>query len=130
MPTSDIQAVQQINASFYRAFEKKDLDAMGEVWSQGIGSLCIHPGRTALKGWTDIQSSWATIFKHTQYIEVDLDLVSTEVQGDLAYVVGVERVMQVSRGRQMEAKSMVTNIFERMGDRWYLVHHHGSPLAG
>ena len=129
MPTSDIQAVQEANESFYRAFEKKDLDAMTLVWSQGIGSLCIHPGRAALKGWNDIQTSWATIFKHTQYIEVDLDLVSTEVQGDLAYVVGVERIMQVSRGRRLEAKSMVTNIFERMGDRWYLVHHHGSPLA-
>ena len=130
MSTSDIQAVQEANASFYRAFEKKDLEAMATVWSQGISSLCIHPGRAAIKGWNDIRTSWATIFKHTQYIEIELDIVSTEIQGDLAYVVGTERLMQVSRGRRLEAKSMATNIFERMGDRWYLVHHHGSPLAG
>lgn len=129
MSTSELQVIQQANASFYRAFEKKDLEAMDQVWSHGIGSLCIHPGRSALKGWEEIRRSWATIFKHTQYIEIDLDVVSTEIQGDLAYVVGVERLMQVSRGRRMEAKSMATNIFERMGDRWYLVHHHGSPLA-
>lgn len=129
MPTSDSQAVISINEAFYRAFEKKDLEAMAQVWSHGISSLCIHPGRSVLKGWDDIRTSWATIFKHTQYIEIELDIISTEVQGHLAYVVGVERLMQVSRGRQIEAMSMATNIFERMGDRWYLVHHHGSPLA-
>lgn len=129
MDNATIQAVQATNTAFYRAFEKKDIEAMGGVWSQGISTLCIHPGRAALKGWNDIKSSWETIFKHTQYIEIELDIVSTEMHGDIAYVVLVETLMQVARGRRIEAKSMATNIFERMGDRWYLVHHHGSPLA-
>lgn len=129
MDNATIQAIQATNAAFYRAFEKKDMEAMGGIWSKGISTLCIHPGRSALKGWSDIKASWETIFKHTQYIEIELDIVSTEVYGDIAYVVLVETLMQVARGRRIEAKSMATNIFERMGDRWYLMHHHGSPLA-
>ena len=126
---TDLSAVQTANEDFYRAFEKKDIDAMAAIWSHGIGSLCIHPGRPALKGWSDIRESWVQIFKHTQYLEIDLEVISTEIQADLAYVVLVEKVMQVSRGRRLEARSIATNMFERMGDRWYLVHHHGSPVA-
>jgi hypothetical protein len=47
------------NEAFYRAFEKKDIEAMSAVWSQGTGSRCIHPGRDAIRGWKDIRSSWS-----------------------------------------------------------------------
>ncbi|MGK7892025.1 MAG: nuclear transport factor 2 family protein [Leptolyngbyaceae cyanobacterium] len=126
---TDIQEVQSTNQSFYRAFEKKDLDAMAAIWSHGTGTLCIHPGRSALKGWVDVRESWQQIFANTQYLEVDVEMVATEVQGAIAYVVVVEKVMQVLQGRRFEARSMATNIFEKMGDRWYLTHHHGSPIG-
>ncbi|MFE4107504.1 nuclear transport factor 2 family protein [Almyronema epifaneia] len=123
------ETVLAANDAFYRAFEKKNLEAMEAVWSQGIGSLCIHPGRDALKGWTSIRDTWEQIFKHTHYIEVDIDIISVEVSGDLAYVVLIENILQISSGRRIEAQSMATNVFERMADRWYMVHHHGSPLV-
>jgi len=103
---------------------------MEAVCSKGIGSLCIHPGRKALKGWETIRQSWLQIFKATRYLEIDLDIMSVEVSGDLAYVVLVENVMQVAGDRRLEANSMATNTFERMGGQWYLVHHHGSPIMG
>ncbi|MEO0433206.1 MAG: nuclear transport factor 2 family protein [Cyanobacteria bacterium J06656_5] len=122
--------VLEANQRFYRAFEKKDIEAMEAVCSKGIGSLCIHPGRKALKGWETIRQSWLQIFKATRYLEIDLDIMSVEVSGDLAYVVLVENVMQVAGDRRLEANSMATNTFERMGGQWYLVHHHGSPIMG
>ncbi|MEM7064414.1 MAG: nuclear transport factor 2 family protein [Cyanobacteria bacterium P01_B01_bin.77] len=120
--------VLEANQTFYRAFEKKDIEAMEAICSKGIDSLCIHPGRKALKGWEAIRQSWLQIFKATRYLEIDLDVMSVEVSGDLAYVVLVEKVMQISGSRRLEAKSMATNTFERMGGQWYLVHHHGSPI--
>ncbi|NEQ34642.1 MAG: nuclear transport factor 2 family protein [Leptolyngbya sp. SIO4C5] len=127
--TNERESVLIANDAFYRAFEKKNLEAMEAVWSQGIGSLCIHPGRDALKGWMSIRDTWEQIFKHTHYIEVDTEIISVEVSGDFAYVVLIENVLQISSGRRIEAQSMATNIFERMADRWYMVHHHGSPLV-
>lgn len=126
---SDEQAVLSANEAFYRAFEKKDIDAMTKVWSNGSGCLCIHPGRKALRGWEDIRDSWESIFRNTSYLELDTEIVSTEVIGDLAYVVLVETVLQVAGRRQFKAQSMATNVFERMGQQWYLMHHHGSPLV-
>lgn len=49
------------NDAFYRAFEKKDIEAMSHVWSQGTGSCCIHPGRNAMRGWPAIRTSWEQI---------------------------------------------------------------------
>lgn len=128
--SNDKTAVLDANQTFYRAFEKKDIEAMEAVCSQGIGSLCIHPGRNAIQGWVDIRKSWLQIFKATRYLEIDLDVISIEISGDQAYVVLVEKVMQVAGNRRIEAKSMATNAFERMGGQWYLVHHHGSPIMG
>jgi ketosteroid isomerase-like protein len=124
------QTVLMTNEAFYRAFERRDMEAMAEVWSQGTESLCIHPGRSALRGWNAIRSSWEGIFRNTSYLEVDVEIVRTEVKGDFAYVVLLETVLQVAGGRRSQAKSMATNIFECMAQKWYLIHHHGSPLLG
>ncbi|MBD0335834.1 MAG: nuclear transport factor 2 family protein [Cyanobacteria bacterium Co-bin13] len=125
----DREAILAANDRFYRAFEKKDLEAMTAAWSKSIDSLCIHPGRKALKGWEAIRHSWEQIFKSTRYLEIETDIISVESSGDVAYVVLIETILQVSNGRRLEAQSMATNFFERMGGQWYLVHHHGSPIV-
>jgi len=99
---------------------------MSVVWSQGTGSLCIHPGRK-LRGWKEIRSSWETIFRNTKYLEIETEIIATEVC-NIAYVVLMEK-LQVSGGRRVQAQSMVTNIFELLAQKWYLVHHHGSPCV-
>ena len=120
--------VLDANEAFYRAFEKKDIEAMSVVWSQGTGSLCIHPGRQVLRGWKEIRSSWEAIFRNTKYMEIETEIIATEVRNNIAYVVLVENLLQVSGGRTVQAQSMATNIFELLAQKWYLVHHHGSPL--
>ncbi|MER3491550.1 MAG: DUF4440 domain-containing protein [Mastigocladus sp. ERB_26_2] len=117
-----------VNDAFYRAFEKKDIEAMSAVWSQGTGSLCVHPGWDILKGWKAISNSWQKIFKNTPYIEINTEIITVEVRDHLAYIVLVENVMQVINGRKIEARSLATNIFELLGGKWYLIHHHASPI--
>ncbi|HIK26546.1 MAG: nuclear transport factor 2 family protein [Oscillatoriaceae bacterium SKW80] len=123
------QEVLSTNQAFYRAFEKRDIEAMSAVWSKGTGCLCIHPGRDVLRGWEAIRSSWEVIFKNSNYLEIETDIISTEVHGTIAYVVLRETVLQVIRGRKIEAQSLATNVFELLGGKWYLVHHHGSPVS-
>lgn len=101
---------------------------MSALWSHGTDSLCIHPGRNALRGWETIRSSWEKIFRNTRYLEIETEVLRIEISGDVAYVVLVETVLQVTGGRQAKAQSMATNIFECMAQQWYLVHHHGSPI--
>lgn len=126
--SSERVEVVATNEAFYRAFEKKDIEAMSVIWSQGTGSLCIHPGRNILRGWKEIEISWLQIFRNTKYIEIETEIITVEIRETLAYVVLLEKLLQVSGGRSIQAQSMATNIFEKMGVKWYLIHHHGSPM--
>ena len=125
---SDEQDLLAANKAFYRAFEKKDIEAMSGVWSKGTASLCVHPGRKVIKGWDGIRSSWEQIFNAAQYLEIDIQIISTELNGDIGYIVLVETVLQVVGRRRLQAESIATNIFTKMANHWYLIHHHGSPL--
>lgn len=124
-PTQDLLAANQ---AFYRAFEKMDLEAMSLVWSKGTSCVCIHPGRMAIRGWEQIRHSWEQIFKTTSRLEVKTEILTAEVNDTFAYVVLVEKLVQVVSDRPIEAQGIATNIFERMGSSWYLIHHHGSPV--
>lgn len=116
------------NAAFYRAFERKDIEAMSAVWSQGTGSFCIHPESNIVRGWKEIRNSWEQIFKNTAYIEINTDTIATEITDNIAYVVLRENVFQVVGGRRLEAQSTATNVFQFLGGKWYLIHHHGSAI--
>ncbi|HBE17190.1 MAG TPA: DUF4440 domain-containing protein [Cyanobacteria bacterium UBA11149] len=126
--TENRTEVLAANEAFYRAFEKKDIETMSGIWSQGTGSLCIHPGRSVLRGWKDIRNSWEIIFKNTKYMEIETEIISMEICENIAYVILIEKVLQINGGRNLKAESIATNIFEFMGNKWYLVHHHGSPI--
>ncbi len=79
-------------------------------------------------GWEAIQASWSSIFSNTNSFEIELEIIKVEIDQSLAYVVVREIVLQSSRGRKAKAPSIATNIFQKMAQKWYLVHHHGSPI--
>ena len=127
MNNSDREAVLAANEAFYRAFSCRNLSEMRLLWWQGTTSLCVHPGGQVLTGWESIRASWESIFRNTDLLEIDTEIIKAEIGTSLAYVVVRETVLQSSRGRKLKAQSMATNLFQKMAQRWYLVHHHGSP---
>lgn len=122
------EVVLAANQAFYHAFANRDIKSMRLLWWQGTTSLCIHPGGRILTGWEEIQKSWESIFKNTDLLEIDIEIVKVELDQALAYVIVGETLLQSSRGRKMKAQSIATNIFQNMAQKWYLVHHHGSPI--
>ena len=129
MTTDDKSQLIAINDAFYRSFEKRDMKTMSQVWWQGSSCTCVHPGGNVLKGWDVIRSSWETIFKNTDYLEIDTEIINIDIGQELAYIVLIEKVTQVNKGRRLEAESMATNSFRKMAQKCYLVHHHGSPIV-
>jgi len=127
-PTDDKAIVLAANQSFYTAFSDRNLAAMRSLWWQGATSLCIHPGSQPLVGWSEIEQSWSAIFRNTEALEIDLEILQIEVDRSLAYVVVREIVLQANQGRKMKAQSLATNVFQKMAQKWYLVNHHGSPI--
>ncbi|AFZ34337.1 hypothetical protein Sta7437_0746 [Stanieria cyanosphaera PCC 7437] len=124
----DREAVLATNQAFYDAFLNRNIGSMNLLWWQGSTSLCVHPGGKVLTGWEEIRESWESIFKNTDSFEIDIEVVKVEIDSCLAYVVVREIVLQSSQGRKVKAPSIATNIFQKMAQKWYLIHHHGSPI--
>ena len=126
--STDKEMVLATNKAFYDAFGDRDLKVMTSLWWQGSTSLCIHPGGQVIMGWEEIKASWDAIFRNTDALEIDVEIVKAEVDSSLAYIVVREIVLQASSGRRMKAQSLATNVFQKMAQKWYLVQHHGSPI--
>ena len=128
---SDDAEVVEANARFYRAFEALDIAEMDRVWVHGEHVKCVHPGWPLLTGWEAVRESWETIFTNTEEMRFTLSNVSAVVGGEQAWVTCTENILSEVAGRVTVTAILATNLFERDGGGWRLVHHHASHvLAG
>ena len=126
---SDREQVLEANRGFYQAFESLEIERMESVWLQEPHIVCIHPGWRRLSGWGPIMNSWERIFESTFEIKFELSEVEVMLRSDVAIVVVQENLTQRDYDGMARTLVMSTNVFERVGSRWYLVLHHGSPVA-
>ncbi|MBI2467747.1 MAG: nuclear transport factor 2 family protein [Candidatus Rokubacteria bacterium] len=124
----DVEAVRAANERFYRAFESLTLGEMEAVWAHVAHAACVHPGWPRLQGWGAIRGSWEAIFRNTVEMRFTLTDVEIQVRGDLAWVVCIENILSEVRGNLSVTAILATNVFERRGGEWLMVHHHGSHI--
>jgi ketosteroid isomerase-like protein len=127
--TEEEKQVAAANENFYRAFESLDLAKMEGVWLRENYIRCVHPGWNLLSGWEAVMESWKRIFQNTLGIRFVLTEVSIKVEAGLAFVTLYENITSDVGGGTAGFVVLTTNIFERRGNEWRMVHHHGSPVA-
>ena len=125
---TEIDALLEANAAFYRAFESLEIDRMEAVWLSAPYITCVHPGWQRLVGWGPVMESWRRIFDGTLAMRFTLGDVRAEIRGNVGWVVLTEGIASRHREGKVEAEVEATNVFERRDGRWLLVHHHGSPV--
>jgi len=123
-----VEAVQESNASFYRAFETLDLAAMERVWAHGEHVKCVHPGWPLLCGWDAVRASWEAIFRSTAEIQFTLTDVRVSAHGDVAWITCTENILSEAQDRISVTSVLATNVFERDGAEWRMIHHHASHI--
>jgi ketosteroid isomerase-like protein len=125
---SDRDAVLKANRAFYDAFQSLDTEKMEAVWFKDPNIVCIHPGWRRLRGWGPIMASWERIFDNVFEMKFHLGELDVMVSSDLAVVIVEENLTQ--RGYEGTSRSQVlaTNVFQRVGNSWFMVLHHGSPV--
>jgi len=124
----EVREVEEANARFYRAFESLDLAEMEAVWAKDEPVKCVHPGWTLLVGWEAVGASWEAIFKNTAEIRFSLTEVSARVIGNLAWVTCTENILSQVGGKISVTSVLATNLFERIGGHWLMIHHHASHV--
>ena len=118
---------QEAEAAFYDALERADLEAMMEVWSEDEEVSCIHPGGPRLAGFVQVRENWAQLFKSGQRLKVGLS--DQVIFSGMTYSVhSLHENILVRSGRGEGAHSIViaTNIYQRSGNGWRMLLHHGS----
>ena len=126
MTPDDAAEVEEANARFYRAFESLELSEMDQVWSHGADVRCIHPGWCLLSGWEAVRQSWDAIFKSSREMRFSIGDVDVHVDGDLAWVTCTENILSSAGDRIAVTAILATNVFERHGGEWLMIHHHAS----
>ncbi len=122
--------LEEANARFYRAFETLDVGEMDSVWVHAAHVTCVHPGWPLLVGWEAVRASWETIFNNTAEMSFTLSAVRAIRAGEMGWVTCTENILSEGRGRVSVTSVLATNIYERDGEQWLLVHHHASHVLG
>ncbi len=125
-----IEEVTRANEVFYEAFESLNIANMDQVWAQQEYVTCIHPGWSLRSAWPEVRDSWVQIFNHTFDMKFEITDLQVQVAGDVAWVVCVENLATRIDDTPQESRVLATNLYERIGDEWKMIHHHGSAIIG
>jgi ketosteroid isomerase-like protein len=101
-----------------------DSGPLAEVWSRGPEVTTMHPIGGRETGWDAVKGSFAGVAKLASKGKVELYDQRIRVVGDLAYEVGIERGEITLSGEKITIEHRVTNIYEKQGGVWKMVHHH------
>eukprot|EP00245_Coleochaete_scutata_P002772 TRINITY_DN1386_c0_g1_i1.p1 TRINITY_DN1386_c0_g1~~TRINITY_DN1386_c0_g1_i1.p1 ORF type:complete len:257 (+),score=41.92 TRINITY_DN1386_c0_g1_i1:77-847(+) len=117
-------AVRVANQKFYRAWERRDLHAMSLIWDKSETVQCVHPGCYCIFGHDMVMCSWETILNcgDEPKLKIELEHLRVTVKGNM----GVVTCEEVMSSPCHYGRVVATNVFQKRGGDWFLVHHHGS----
>ncbi len=126
---ADLDDVLRCNTLFYEAFNQRDMTLMESVWMHDGRVRCVHPGWGILEGWEEVRASFEKILgSGLAVIEVS-DVEPFVADGEpMAWVTCIEEISYNLEGNIITARAQATNIFEKEGGRWLMVHHHASAV--
>jgi ketosteroid isomerase-like protein len=125
---AEAAAVRSINDAFDAALSRRDIAAVEAAWVKDPLVTAIHPSsKGVVVGWEAVRKSWEGAFAAFPELSVQLKDPQIRINGNNAIVSGVE----VIRGRRpngdvVEFMALTTNVYERQGGQWLMVHHQAS----
>ncbi|HTJ97662.1 MAG TPA: nuclear transport factor 2 family protein [Rhodocyclaceae bacterium] len=117
---------QDVEAAFYEALSRGDLESMMAVWAEDEEIACIHPGSGRINGYAAIKESWAQIFGGGQRLNVQFTLQSRH-QDPLTAVHSVIEDIALQTKPSEHSPIIATNIYVRGAMGWRMLVHHASP---
>ena len=124
---ADLGGVKAASAAFYQALMTKDRgEAMAKVWAHTPYVTYVGPrAKASTVGGDEGGKYWQGTEAVFSEIEVTLSDQLIHVNGDLAWEMGQESgTLKFADGRQGKIDYLVTNVYEKLDDRWLLVSHH------
>jgi ketosteroid isomerase-like protein len=118
---------QDVEAAFYEALERGDIDAMMAVWAEDEEVVCVHPGGPRLVGYAMIREAWQRIFANGKKLQVRVSQQNTVTTPFAVVSTLLEHIASADDGN-LSAPVAATNIYVRGPLGWRMVAHHASPV--
>lgn len=119
--------VRKASQQFYAALNRMangDAAPLSDVWSHGSDVSTMHPIGGRQVGWDQVRDSWANVAKVASDGRIELKEQLIHVAGDAACEIGIEAGQFKLAGQPVAIEHRVTNVYQREGDAWKIIHHH------
>jgi ketosteroid isomerase-like protein len=123
-PTDEVRKASE---QFYAALNSMlngNAGPLTDIWSHSADVTTMHPIGGREVGWDQVRGSWEQVAKLASDGKVGLKDQLIRVDGNMAYEVGIEYGQFKLAGHQLNVENRVTNIYQREGKAWKIVHHH------
>jgi ketosteroid isomerase-like protein len=129
-PKPPLESPDDIEAQFYEALQRADIDRVMAVWSDDDEIVCLHPGGGRYLGTAAIRASFETIFANGAVHAVPEHVRRLHTHACAVHSV-LERVQAGPDPASPVAYALATNVYLKTAMGWRMVVHHASPgLAG
>ena len=116
----------EVEAAFYEALGRADIEALMLLWADDEEIVCIHPGGPRLHGHAAIQASWEAIFARGP-----LQIRPSQLHETHNLMSSVHTVIEgVSSSASEAAHLVATNVYIKTPQGWRIVLHHVSVAPG
>ena len=116
----------EVEAAFYDALNRADVEALMALWADDDEIVCVHPGGPRLIGHAVIRDSWSAILEHS-----GLHIEPTQLHETHNLMSSVHTVVEgVTSALGEPAHIIATNVYVKTPRGWRIVLHHASVAAG
>ena len=116
----------EVEAAFYDALNRADLDALMALWAEDDEIVCVHPGGARLIGHEAIRASWAGILEHG-----GLHIMPSQLHETHNLMSSVHTVVEGTTAASGEPAHLIaTNVYAKTPRGWRIVLHHVSVAPG
>ncbi len=119
--------VRKASVQFYAALNSMvngNAGPLAAIWSHSTAVTTMHPIGGREVGWNAVKGSFEQVAKLASDGKVELKDQLIRVNGNMAYEVGIEYGQFKLAGHEVNVENRVTNIYQREGKAWKIVHHH------
>ena len=116
-----------IEAAFYDALQRGDIEKLMACWADEDDIVCIHPGGPRVVGATAIRATFEAMFAEGGAVRAWPERVRKIVAVASCVHNLVERVEVLTAAGPTSAWVIATNVYHRTAQGWRMVAHHASP---
>ena len=119
-------SADDVEAQFYEALQRADIDKLMAVWADGDEIVCVHPGGGRAIGAAAIRATFEAVFANGGVAARPEQVHRIHHIGSALHHL-VERIdIKTEQGTQ-SAWVLATNLYVKTAQGWRLASHHASP---